>query len=58
MTKRIYKAAADLACGAQIQERGTLQQCVRWCEEVLKANGGEITITIRDTGEMEFDDKE
>ena len=43
---------------AQIQERGTMQECVRWCENVLKANGGEITIAIRDTGEMEFDDKE
>ena len=58
MTKRIYRATVNLECGAQVQEEGSLARCIQWCEDMMRANRGEITITIRDWGETEVDDKE
>lgn len=43
----IYRAMASLSGGQQIQsEDGSFEECARWAEDVLRANGGEITVRI------------
>ena len=43
----IYRAVANLSGGQQIQsEAGSFEECTRWAEDVIRANGGEITVRI------------
>lgn len=43
----LYRATANLSGGQQIQsEAGSFDDCAKWAEDVIRANGGDITVRI------------
>ena len=49
----IYRAVAILSCGQEIQsEAGSFEDCAEWAEDVIRANGWDITVRITQVAEV------
>lgn len=47
MNKTVYEGQALKPNGIIIHVTGTIEECANWADNLIRAHGGEIEITIR-----------